>query len=112
MNIIMLCFFQGKISPKTENDEEQEEVEEDDDGDKKPGQSKTPVFSFPSSSLGDIPVVCKTEEVHTEFIEEVRVVLASVLSYITGGSFFCIATILSLFCLYLFMYIYGEKSQD
>lgn len=67
----IVVLLQGKISPKTENDEEQEEVEEDDDGDKKPGQSKTPVFSFPSSSLGDIPVVCKTEEVHTEFIEEV-----------------------------------------
>ncbi|KAK8407503.1 hypothetical protein O3P69_002210 [Scylla paramamosain] len=57
-NIVVL--LQGKISPKTENDEEQEE-----------DKTKAPGFSFPSSSLGDIPVVCKTEEVHTEFIEEV-----------------------------------------
>ncbi|XP_045131400.1 poly [ADP-ribose] polymerase tankyrase-2-like isoform X2 [Portunus trituberculatus] len=74
-NIVVL--LQGKISPKTENEdeEEQEETEEDDDDDddggKEPRQAKAPVFGFPSSSLSDIPVVCKTEEVHTEFIEEV-----------------------------------------
>ena len=81
-DIIILWFFQGKLSHKAENyelgeeEEEEEEKEEedvDDIADKETVQVKTPVFSLPNGSLGDIPVICKTEEVHTEelLVEEV-----------------------------------------
>lgn len=51
--------------------------EEEEDEDRELVQVKTSVLGISNSSLGDIPVVCKTEEVHTEelLVEEVSVMV-------------------------------------